>query len=112
MSKISIVPSTAAPPVVNVPARQDKAGAAAGNAPEKTENQAKPSAPAPGPAGVSVIASPLAAQLRQASPADVDLKKVQTVRSAIEKKTYKVNAEAIADKMLANAEEILRRNIS
>ena len=40
------------------------------------------------------------------------MKKVQSVRSAIEKKTYKVNAEAIADKMLANAEEILRRNIS
>ena len=112
MSEISKIPSTSAPPVVSVPARPDKAGVALGNAPQKTESQSKPSAPATAPAGVSVSASLLAVQSHQASPADVDMKKVQSVRSAIDKKTYKVNAEAIADKMLANAEEILRRNIS
>ena len=112
MSDMSKIPSTPAPPVVNVSARPDKAGATTVNAPEKTENQAKPSAPAVTPAGVSVTSSPIAMQSRLASAADVDMKKVQSVRSAIEKKTYKVNAEAIADKMLANAEEILRRNIT
>ena len=114
MSQLPKIPSAAPPPVVNVSARPDKAGAASGNAPEKADHQTRAAAPAarPAAAGVAVTSSHLAVQARQASPSDVDMKKVQSVRSAIEKKTYKVNAEAIADKMLANAEEILRRNIS
>ena len=35
--------------------------------------------------------------------------KVKAVRAAIEKGTFSVDAEAIADKMLSNAQEILAR---
>ncbi len=41
---------------------------------------------------------------------DVDMDKVNSVRTAIENGTYKVDAEAIADKLLSNAQELLRRN--
>lgn len=61
----------------------------------------------------SVTVSSLAAQALGAgmrSPADFDTNKVKAVRSAIEKGTFKVNAEAVADKMLANAAEILGHN--
>lgn len=41
--------------------------------------------------------------------ADIDAQKVATVRAAIQDGSYKVNAEAIADKLLANAQEMLKR---
>ena len=44
------------------------------------------------------------------STADFDAGKVQAVRTAIEKGTFSVNADAIADKMLSNAAEILARS--
>lgn len=40
---------------------------------------------------------------------DVDTSKVDAVRAAIEDGSYVVDAEAIADKLLANAKEILSR---
>jgi negative regulator of flagellin synthesis FlgM len=47
-------------------------------------------------------------QLRGAGEAaDIDMDKVRAVREAIENGTYVVNAEAIADKLLAGAEEFL-----
>jgi len=60
--------------------------------------------------GVAVTVSPLARSLGATKTADasvVDAKKVAEVRSAIEQGTYVVNAEAIADKLLANAQEML-----
>jgi negative regulator of flagellin synthesis FlgM len=65
---------------------------------------------APAATASSVTVSSLAAQALGAgtrSPADFDANKVKAVRSAIEKGTFKVDAEAVADKMLANAAEIL-----
>ena len=62
-------------------------------------------------AGVAVTVSPLARSLGASKAADVsviDAKKVESVRSAIEQGTYVVNAEAIADKLLANAQEMLK----
>jgi len=41
---------------------------------------------------------------------DVDMAKVNAVRASIAQGTYKVNAEAIADKMLSNAQEMLTRS--
>jgi negative regulator of flagellin synthesis FlgM len=41
---------------------------------------------------------------------DVDTAKVNAVRASIANGTYKVNAEAIADKLLSNAKEMLTRN--
>ena len=41
--------------------------------------------------------------------ADFDAEKVAKVSSQIDNKTYKVNAEAIADKLIANAKEVLAK---
>lgn len=61
---------------------------------------------------VAVTVSERARALAQAkleSTSDVDMDKVESVRSAIENGTYQVNPEAIADKLLANAKEMLGR---
>ncbi len=105
-------PTTVIPVVTNT-ARPERTGTAVTHAPEKNEREVQ-AAPAKQPStdkGVPVSVSRMAvnlAQARQSAAADVDQKKVESVRTAIEKRTFKVNAEAIADKMLANAEEILR----
>lgn len=62
--------------------------------------------------GVAVTVSTLARSLGVASRgdmADVDMEKVASVRAAIQKGTYVVNPEAIADKLLGNAQEMLDR---
>ncbi|WP_293660701.1 flagellar biosynthesis anti-sigma factor FlgM [Rhodoferax sp. OV413] len=41
--------------------------------------------------------------------ADVDMAKVQSVRASIQDGSFQVNAEAIADKLLSNAQEMLNR---
>jgi negative regulator of flagellin synthesis FlgM len=63
-------------------------------------------------AGVAVTVSTLARTLGAAKndeAADVDMAKVNAVRTAIEQGTYVVNPEVIADKLLANAQEMLNR---
>jgi negative regulator of flagellin synthesis FlgM len=61
--------------------------------------------------GVGVTVSSQARALEQSSgAADVDMEKVNAVKQAIEKKSYAVNAETIADKLLANAREMLDRS--
>jgi negative regulator of flagellin synthesis FlgM len=58
--------------------------------------------------GVGVTVSEQARALEQAdTTAEVDSEKVNAVRQAIDQKTYTVNAETIADKLLANAREML-----
>lgn len=63
-------------------------------------------------AGVPVTVSSAARALDQTSRAagDFDASKVKAVRAAIEKGTFSVDADAIADKMLSNAQEILSRS--
>jgi negative regulator of flagellin synthesis FlgM len=63
-------------------------------------------------AGVAVTVSTLARALEAANrgePADVDNAKVNSVRQAIAQGTFVVNPEAIADKLLSNAQEMLTR---
>ncbi|WP_294769436.1 flagellar biosynthesis anti-sigma factor FlgM [uncultured Rhodoferax sp.] len=63
-------------------------------------------------AGVAVTVSTLARSLEKpigSESADVDAKKVASVKAAIEDGTYVVNAEAIADQLLSNAQEMLNR---
>ncbi|CAN7637014.1 flagellar biosynthesis anti-sigma factor FlgM [Acidovorax sp. Leaf76] len=62
--------------------------------------------------GVPVTVSTAARALDQTArtTADFDASKVKAVRTAIEKGTFSVDAEAIADKMLSNAQEILSRS--
>lgn len=63
-------------------------------------------------AGVAVSVSQQARALEKAGhddTVDIDTQKVAAVRSAIQDGTYVVNPEAIADKLLANAQEMLKR---
>ncbi|WP_296445683.1 flagellar biosynthesis anti-sigma factor FlgM [Rhodoferax sp. UBA5149] len=63
-------------------------------------------------AGVAVTVSTLARTMSAAKSgetADIDTAKVESVRSAIQQGTYVVNPAAIADKLLANAQEMLDR---
>ena len=64
--------------------------------------------------GVDVKVSPLARGLDKAGAAepDVDVEKVNAVRKAIADKTYSVNPEAIAEKLLSSAREMLQRSSS
>lgn len=66
-------------------------------------------------AGVAVTVSTLARSLgtaKSGDTAEVDTSKVNSVRTAIEQGTYVVNPEVIADKLLANAQEMLNRTRS
>ena len=62
----------------------------------------------------SVTVSALARGLDKtgATEPDVDVEKVNAIRQAIADKTYTVNPGAIADKLLANAREMLQRTTS
>ncbi len=89
-----------------VQATQPATAKAAGqNAPAAARNDRK----AP---GVGVTVSNLARTLEAhgSDSADVDMEKVNAVRQAIEQKTFAVNPEAIADKLLGNAREMLNRS--
>ncbi|MEY4737087.1 MAG: hypothetical protein RL302_1406 [Pseudomonadota bacterium] len=66
-------------------------------------------------AGVAVTVSTLARALEKSEasqPSDIDMAKVASVKSAIQDGTYVVNPEAIADKLLSNAQEMLNRTTS
>jgi negative regulator of flagellin synthesis FlgM len=62
--------------------------------------------------GVGVTVSSLARGLEAigSNSADVDMDKVNAVRQSIQQNTFAVNPEAIADKLLANAREMLNRS--
>jgi negative regulator of flagellin synthesis FlgM len=62
--------------------------------------------------GVAVTVSTLARGLEKtdsSQDAEIDVQKVASIRAAIQQGTYVVNPEAIADKLLSNAQEMLRR---
>ncbi len=68
------------------------------------------------PTGSSTVALSTAATalmssegLAKAGSADFDQAKVDRISNAISQGQYKVNPEAIADKLLANAQELLSR---
>ena len=81
----------------------------------KTAQAATPAAKSErkAPPGVGVTVSSLARALEQADAApEVDMDKVNAMRQAIEQNTFVVNPEAISDKLLANAQEMLKRSSS
>jgi negative regulator of flagellin synthesis FlgM len=93
-------------PIVSTPA------AASGAAAPAKKEAAATAASAASSSGVAVTVSTTVRSLEQANrgeSADVDTEKVEAVRAAIEEGTYVVNPEAIADKLLANAQEMLNR---
>ncbi len=64
-------------------------------------------------AGVAVTVSSLARTLeasKRGEAADIDMTKVNAARAAIQQGTFVVNPEAIADKLLSNAQEELYRS--
>lgn len=72
-----------------------------------TKNTSTPSA------GVAVTVSSMARAMGATSrgePAEVDMNKVNAVREAIRQGSYSIDAEAIADKLLGNAQEMLDQN--
>lgn len=81
------------------------------------KQQAKPAAPtaeglaksssAAVAAGVPVTLSRAALEPAGRNTGDFDASRVKAMRAAIENGTFKVNAEAIADKMLSGAQEML-----
>lgn len=94
------VPAAAAAPPVPAKGGQSATAKAAASGGQQT-------------AGVAVTMSTLARTLGanpRGDAADIDAKKVEAVRLALQQGTYQVNAEAIADKLLANAEEMLKRS--
>jgi negative regulator of flagellin synthesis FlgM len=64
------------------------------------------------PAGVAVTVSSMARALTtsgQGDTPDVDLAKVDAMKTAIRNGQFQANPEAIADKLLSNAQEMLTR---
>jgi negative regulator of flagellin synthesis FlgM len=95
----------AAPPPVATPAAP-KSGPAAGSSAKAVQSTRS--------AGVAVSVSQQARALEQSASdvaSDVDTQKIAAVRAAIQDGTFAVNAEAIADKLLANAQEMLKRTV-
>lgn len=96
--------------LVNQAAAAQKATQGTGAAVSATTNATTNAAQSPRSAGVSVTVSTqlrgLEAAKRSDAP-DVDTAKVAAVRASIEDGTYTVNAEAIADKLLSNAQDML-----
>lgn len=89
----------AEPPVAEAPAHKSQPGAG---------TRRLPPVPVQGDSSAKVELSNTAATLRSgtASP-EFDADKVARVTQAIADGSYQVNAEAIADKLIANAHEVL-----
>lgn len=95
---------------------QPNHGAVSSNAPPST-GAAKPGTGTAAAGNASDIKSPgvavsLSAQSKNLTlghaDADIDMDKVKAVAAAIDNGTFKANPEAIADKLLANAQEMLQ----
>lgn len=103
---------TTAAPVKAGPQKAAAAGAAAGNPaisnpPTGTAAAAKAGSVE---SSANVQLSSTAANLispQQSASADIDTEKVARMSQQIADKTYQVNASAIADKLIANAQELL-----
>jgi negative regulator of flagellin synthesis FlgM len=105
---------------MKIPISLDISGSAAAL---RRNDAAKPGAGAPASAsatasqstrssGVAVTVSTQAQSLKKlpaSQTGDIDMAKVAAVKSAIQEGTYVVNPEAIADKLLSNAQEMLNR---
>ncbi len=86
------------------------AGTAADVAKTAPGSAAAASVPATADASATVALSSTAASLLSGgSTAEFDANKVARVSDAIAGGTYKVNPEAIADKLIANAQELLTK---
>jgi negative regulator of flagellin synthesis FlgM len=85
-----------------------RAPAANGHAPAMAPHSAKPAiVEVPPEASTKLALSPAAAVLVNESNADFDAAKVARIAQAIRDGKFQINAEAIADKLIGNAKELL-----
>jgi len=101
------------PPIDNPVAISTNAALTAKNAPMASTLAKSDASKSTQSAGVAVTVSSMARSLEATGSSespDVDMNKVNAVRTAISQGTYQVNPEAIADKLLSNAGEMLQRN--
>ena len=105
--------------IPNTPELPGAAAQAAGAARQQPRTagaaQAKAAAPAPAPAAQNGAPVTLSRAAQSMEPygrlqGDFDAGRVKSMRAAIEGGTFKVNAGAIADKLLSNAQEVLARS--
>ena len=95
-----------ATPVAKTTAGQSSAAATAA----RTAATTTPDAATAKQAGVSVTVSSLTRTLENSSASgSFDTEKVAKMKEAIANGTFKVDAEAIADKLLSNAQQVLRK---
>ncbi len=84
-----------------------------GGAAKAAAQPANPSARASTGSSVALTMSSRVGSLQKAGQSDepdVDMEKVDAMRSAIADGSFQVNAQSIADKLLANAQEMLNRS--
>jgi negative regulator of flagellin synthesis FlgM len=74
---------------------------------ERSGTAARPGSGASDEASAKVELSPAAAMLEAQASADFDAAKVQRIALAIREGRFRVDAEAIADKLIANAQELI-----
>lgn len=84
---------------------QEAASAAA-----KPQVQAADAGSAAAPGSTTVKLSATASNLLTGSSAEFDAEKVERMRQAIADGSFSVNAEVIADKLIANAQELLGKS--
>lgn len=63
------------------------------------------------PNSATVNISKLAASAMTPASAEVDMDKVRQVQAAVEQGTYRVNPDAIADELIANAQALLKPKV-
>ncbi len=87
---------------------------AANNTPKAEPNAAQVATSAASNAGVSVVltsTSRTQAKDPVNQAAEIDSKKVEAMKAAIQDGSFTVNPEAIADKLLSNAQEMFRTTL-
>lgn len=95
----------------NTPPELQTPKAPANSSPKAQADAAQAATSAPGNPGVSVLLTSSARALAKEPvnlASDVDSKKVAAIKAAIADGSFTVNPEAIADKLLSNAGEMLR----
>jgi negative regulator of flagellin synthesis FlgM len=97
------------------PAAPAAATTSAAQSTPRTAAEATAAAPQATEASAQVALSSTAAKLLSGAPgasSDFDAEKVERISRAIDKGEFTINAEAIADKLIANAAEVLNNTPS
>lgn len=99
---------------IGSPAEKPAAPAATTSAaPSTARTAAEAAAPQAAEASAQVALSSTASKLLSGAPGasgEFDAEKVERISQAIEKGEFAINAEAIADKLIANAAELLKKS--